>query len=164
MNENHGGETRSRLDRRRRPTSPLDALRFGGRRRWPRREEERHGAFFIDRFDASTLAMIVVLLGLTLVDGLLTLRLLEINCEDVNQFIGYLLKRGPMAFLAGKYVLTAAGLPFLVVYKYYPLFGTRFRAGYLLPVFLGLYLVLLCYQWALLRGSLIDPCAGRWPA
>jgi hypothetical protein len=50
----------------------------------------------------------------------------------------------------GKYVITAAGLPFLVVYKNWPFLGTRFRAGFLLPVFLGLYLGLLAYQVHLL--------------
>ncbi len=38
------------------------------------------------------------------------------------------------------------GLPFIVVYKNYPMFRTRFRVGFLLPVFIGLYLVLIGYQ------------------
>ena len=45
--------------------------------------------------------------------------------------MAHLLGRGHHAFLAGKYILTAAGLPFLVVFKNYRLFGTRFRVGYL---------------------------------
>ena len=51
----------------------------------------------------------------------------------------------------GKYVLTATGLPFLVVYKNYPLFRSRFRVGWLLPLFVVLYLVLLFHQWNLLQ-------------
>ena len=49
--------------------------------------------------------------------------------------MGHLLSRGHREFLLGKYVLTAAGLPFLIVFQHYPLFGTRFRAGWLLHVF-----------------------------
>lgn len=151
MNGNPSGSHRGRNDRRQRPTSPLDALRFGGRRTWPRRQEERLDGFFVDRFDASTLAMVVILLCLTIADGVLTLELLDINCVEANPLMERLLLQGPLAFLLGKYVLTSAGLPLLVVFKHHPMFGTRFRVGFLIPVFIGLYLILLFYQGALFR-------------
>jgi hypothetical protein len=144
------GDRRDRSDRRTRPTLPLDALRLWGRRTWPRRDEERQGAFFVDRFDAMTLAMIVSLLALTIVDGVLTIELLDMNSEEVNPFMAHLLTRGNSAFLLGKYILTATGLPFIVVFKQYPMFGTRFRVGFLIPVFVSLYLALAVYQWRLL--------------
>jgi hypothetical protein len=137
-------------DRRRQPTGPLDALRLKGRRIAIRREEERVNAHFVDRFDAVTLALVVSLLVMTLADGILTLDLLDADCEELNPFMAHLIERGPLAFLLGKYILTAVGLPFVVVYKNYPMFGTRFRVGFLLPVFVGLYLVLLSYQWTLI--------------
>src|SRR5262249_36220715 len=135
------GGRRGSKDRRTKPTSPLDALRPGGRRSWPRRREERAGRFFVDRFDALTLAMIVALLCLTIVDGVLTIELLDVNSEEANPLMDHLLTWGDCAFLLGKYILTAAGLPFIVVYKQHPFFGTRFRVGWLLHVFIGLYLV-----------------------
>jgi Domain of unknown function (DUF5658) len=152
-----GGDRRGRMDRRTQPTAPLDSLRLGGRRTWPRREEERQGAYFVDRFDVMTLAMIVSLLALTIVDGVLTIELLDTNSEEVNPFMAHLLTRGHNAFFLGKYLLTAMGLPFIVLFKYYPMFGTRFRVGFLIPVFVGLYLALVFYQWRLLdigRGAL----------
>ena len=91
---------------------PLDALRHGGRRTWPRREEERRGAYFVDRFDAMTLAMIVSLLALTILDGVLTIELLDTNSEEVNPFMAHLLTRGNNAFFLGKYLLTATGSSF----------------------------------------------------
>jgi hypothetical protein len=118
-----------------------------------RRSEELVGTFFTDRFDAITLAMVVTLLGLTIVDGMLTLELLDFNSEEMNPFMDHLLKRGPLVFVLGKYVLTAVGLPFIVLYKNYRMFGTRFRVGYLLPVFIGLYLVLVAYQCLLFRAG-----------
>jgi len=73
----------------------------------------------------------------------------------------HLLDRGHGAFFIGKYVMTAAGLPFLLVYKNYPMFGTRFRVGYLLPVFLSLYLLLAAYQVHLLNlGHVAPPAAS----
>ena len=142
---------RDQDDRRSRPTSPVDALRFNGRRKAPRRSDDRAGDYFVDRFDAVTLAMIVGLLALTIADGVLTIELLDSSSEELNPFMAHLLDRGRHAFLAGKYILTAAGLPFLVVFKNYRLFGTRFRVGYLFPAFIGLYIVLLAYQWSMFK-------------
>jgi hypothetical protein len=59
-------------------------------------------------------------------------------------------------------VMTAAGIPFLVLYKNHPMFGSRFRVGYLFPLFLGLYLVLLCYQWVLLHTEPRKSSAAEW--
>ncbi len=143
-------------DRRGRPTSPLDAFRWAGRRTRPRRLNERQGTFFVDRFDPLTLTMVLVLLSLTIIDGVLTIELIEINSQEANPFMAYLLNRGPLAFLLGKYFLTAMGLPFIVVYKNYPMFRTRFRVGFLLPVFIGLYLVLIGYQWMLFQMGGVD--------
>jgi Domain of unknown function (DUF5658) len=164
MNDDSTESQRGPADRRNRPTSPLDAFRPSGRRVRPRRSAERLVAFFTDRFDAVTLAMVVALLSLTIADGMLTLELLEFNSEEANPFMRHLLKRGPRAFLIGKYVLTAMGLPFLVVYQNYPMFKTRFRVGYLLPVFISLYLALISYQWMLFQAGRTDsPIVGSDP-
>jgi Domain of unknown function (DUF5658) len=150
--ESTGGPRRN-VDRRARPTSPLDALFSKCRRRCPRRVEEKVGAYFVDRFDVMTVSMVIALLLLTIVDGVLTLELIGLNSEEINPVMVRLLEHGQTTFLVGKYILTAAGLPFIVLYKHYPMFGSRFRVGYLLPVFIGLYLVLLCYQWTLLQAG-----------
>ena len=144
---------RENSERRRAPTGPLDALRFFGRRQKVRRATERVGPFFVDRFDAITLALVVGVLAFSILDGVLTIELLDINSEEINPVMRLLLGLGGghRPFLLGKYILTAIGLPFLVVFKNWPLFGTKFRAGLLLPVFLGLYLGLLVYQVHLLE-------------
>src|SRR5262245_52967022 len=92
-------EARQGGDRRKRPTSPFDARCPKGRRIRPRREEERRGPYFVDRFHAGTLAMVVALLGLTLVDGVLTLELIEVNSEEANPIMARLLTRGGLMFL-----------------------------------------------------------------
>jgi hypothetical protein len=153
MQDNPTEGPRSQPDRRWRPTSPLDAFRSTGRRTWPRREEEREGRFFVERFGAITLAMVVGLLALTIADGVITIELLDINSVEANPFMNHLLSRGQLDFLLGKYILTAAGLPFLIVYQQHSLFGTRFRVGFLLPMFIGMYLVLISYQWVLLNAG-----------
>lgn len=143
-------ETRVRRDRRRRPTSPWDAFRPGGRRIRNRRIEERQQPYFVDQLDPPTFILAVLLLVLTIVDGTITLLLLGADCEELNPAMGYLLQRGPLYFLLGKYALTIAGLPFLLIFRNFTLFRSRFRVGYLLAVFVALYLVLLGYQIALM--------------
>ena len=157
MSDRSTKSRRQQGDRRSRPTSPLDALSLSGRRSWPRREEERREVFFVDRFHATTLAMVVTLLCLTLLDGVLTLELLDLNSEEANPVMAHLLTRGPLAFLLGKYTLTAAGLPFLVVYQHYWILGGRIRVGWLVPLFIVLYLVLLFHQWTLLNAGRPGP-------
>jgi hypothetical protein len=144
-------ERRNRTDRRDRPTSPWDAF-FGRRRRGGyRRATDDRRLVFVDRSPAWVFLLILLLLIMTIVDGLITLDLLESDCEEANPLMKYLLERGNMAFLLGKYVLTAIGLPFLIAFKNHRLFRTRFRVGYLIPVFVSLYFLLLYYQLGLIR-------------
>ena len=150
-------DARGRSDRRHKPTTGWDAFRRRGRRRRPRREEERRTPHFVDLIDTPTFLLAVSLLVLTVVDGAVTLLLLGVGCEEINPAMGYLLNRGPIHFLAGKYLLTSAGLPFLLIFRHFTLFRTRFRVGHLLPVFVGLYLILLSYQFALLNAPAPEP-------
>jgi len=142
---------RRTTDRRRRPTGPLDAMRLRGRRAAIRRNRDKDGVYFLDRFPTRTLAVVVGVLLLTLLDGVLTLELLDTNSEEINPIMRGLLDRGPLWFLLGKYALTAAGLPFLIAYQDYRLFATGFRVRFLLPIFLSLYVALVAYQLHLLK-------------
>jgi hypothetical protein len=155
MDSQQENASRIQSDRRKTPTSPWDAFRFGGRRMRNRRMEEHRQLYFVDRFPPATLILILSLLVLTLVDGVLTIHLLDADCQEANPIMEYLLGHGLMSFVIGKYILTAAGLPLLLVYKNYYLFGTPFRVGYLIPVFVGLYIILLCYQFGLLQGGFV---------
>ena len=100
----------------------------------------------VDRHSPRTGVLVVLVLLFTLADGVLTLLLLDLSCEEANPFMAYLVERGPLWFLGGKYLLTAVGLTVFLALKYYRLFGTRFRLGYFIPILVGLYVVLLIYQ------------------
>jgi hypothetical protein len=152
-----------RSDRRRRPTTAWDAFRPGGRRISPRRVEELRQHYFVDLIDTSTFVLAVLLLILTVIDGAITLVLLKAGCEEVNPAMEYLLRRGPLSFLLGKYALTTAALPFLLIFRHFTLFQTRFRVGHLLAVFVALYLILLGYQIVLMKLT-VDPGQPDGPA
>ncbi len=104
-----------------------------------------------------TFLLSVLLALLTLVDGAATLILLDAGCEEANPAMDLLIRRGPIAFLLGKYLLTVAGLPFLVLFRRFALFGTRLRIGHLLPIFVSLYLLLIAYQAALFTAPVDLP-------
>jgi len=142
-------DKRSQTDRRQQPTGPWAVFRRGGRRVKQRRAAEHRRHYFVDRFSVVTFVWIMALLLLTVTDGVITLNLLDGDCGELNPVMQYLLGKGQGAFFLGKYVLTVVGLPVLLVFKNHYLFRTRFRVGYLIPLFVGLYAVLLSYQLVL---------------
>ncbi len=145
MDPAKGGERREKSDRRLTPTSVWDAVFFVGGRRHARRAPDRGRVLVVDRFSVATFVPIMLVLAFTLVDGLLTLELIEAGYHEANPVMYVLLTKGPVHFLMGKYVLAAAGLPVLV------LLGTHSRIRYLVPILAVLYALLITYQVILLR-------------
>jgi hypothetical protein len=145
MNSDADANRRSRPDRRRAPTSVWRSLAFGGRRVRVRRAAERNRPHYLDTFHWTTFMWILLLLVFSALDGLMTLELVEAGCVEVNPVMRYSLAKGPAHFLLVKYLLTAAGLPVLL------LFGSRMRVGFLIPGFVALYTALIIYQLILLR-------------
>ena len=114
-----------------------------------RRAEEHDRPYLVDRVSWTFLATASLLLILTLVDGLITVALLDEGCEEANPLMAYLLDQGTGTFLVGKYVLTALFLPVALVMNHYRLFGTRLRVGHFIPIVVLLYLILIAYQGVL---------------
>ena len=146
--EQRRGET---TDRREAPTRFWDVFRPNGRRRGYRRSAETKKPHFVDSFGPVALALVLLLLAFTIIDGLMTFELLEAGCQEVNPVMGYLLSRGQGLFLLGKSILTTSGLFFLLIFKNRHMCGGRMRIGYLLPVFVALYAVLIAYELHLLQ-------------
>ena len=89
--------------------------------------------------------------------------LIEGHCEMANPLMARLIERGPLWFVLVKYAMTAVGVPVILLFKDHGLFRTRFRVAYLLPIFVGLYLLLLVYQFALLRAAPGWNAGADWP-
>lgn len=142
-------DRRESPDRRRRPTRPWDVLFTPARRRWNRRAGDVTRHIVVDRHGPALFFFAVALLLLTLADGLLTLLLIRSHHDELNPVMARLLQLGSLWFMLGKYAMTAAALPLLIIWKNHRMFGTRFRVKYLVPVFVGMYLVLTtCQVWA----------------
>jgi hypothetical protein len=116
-----------------------------------RRTSEHGQPYFVERYSRAEFVFVILCLVFTLADGIITVYLLDVgSCEEVNPVMDYLLRQGPVSFFLGKYLLTAAGLPLLLIFKNWYLFNTRLRVGHLLPIFVVLYTTLLVYQSYLL--------------
>lgn len=146
----NGNERRTHADRRKQPTSPWGALPPAGRRMYCRRKEEQRRPYFVDRFSPGLLAVILMLITASLVDAIFTMQLLAVGGQEINPLMCQLLNCGELTFLSCKYLLTVVGLPLLLVFKNFYLFGTPIRVVYLIPAVVVLYALLISYQLLLM--------------
>jgi hypothetical protein len=138
-------------DRRKHSVPLWDPRRLRGRRRRQRRSEEHDRPYLVDRVSWPAFVMSSLLRILTLVDGMITVALLDQGCEEANPVMRFLLDIGIGTFFIAKYVLTAIFLPIALVMNQHRLFGTRMRVGHVIPVVAALYVVLIAYQITLMR-------------
>ena len=96
----------------------------------------------------------LMLLVATLLDGVLTFRLMLAGAEEINPLMERLLSIDIKAFLLGKYVLTALGLLFFVFFKNFYI-GKRIRIGNLIPIVVVLYGILIVYQIVLMYENVL---------
>jgi hypothetical protein len=116
-----------------------------------RRRSEHRRPYFVDRFSAAMWVGVILLLTASMVDAALTIHLLRAGGIEVNPLMNHVLEYGVLPFITVKYVLTAAGLPLLLIFKNYYLFGSRLRVAYLIPITVVLYGGLIAYQLMLMR-------------
>ena len=140
------------LDRRKRPTSPWGVFRLRrGRRRGPRRAQERAAGYFSDRVSPRALAVGMALVALSTTDAIATLTLIEGGVADeANPAMRYLLGHGVAVFLLGKMAMTLMGVCVLLVCRHHSLIRTRLRVGLLLLGLTGVYALVNVYEAALL--------------
>jgi hypothetical protein len=146
-----GVDQRTQPDQRQEPTRPWWAFPPAGRRLRNRRAVEHCRPYFVDRFSTTVLVFVLMLLIASITDAVLTIQLIQAGGSEINPLMARLLDHGVLPFLLGKYLLTVIGLPLLLVFKNFYLFGTRIRVGYLIPMIVALYALLIGYQLVLMH-------------
>jgi hypothetical protein len=146
-------ERRGRFERRRTFLHALWRGNFEGRRRIPRRDDERH-AVVTDWFHPQYLAVALMILLLCGADALLTLTLISHGAQEINPFMAPLVEGSGHAFAAWKFGLTAMGVVLLTVLGELRLFGRT--VGTILYAVLGMYVLLVGYELFLLRNIPLD--------
>lgn len=98
------------------------------------------------------LSLALVTLLASLLDGFLSLQLIERGASEINPLLNNFLKQSPLHFILGKHFLTCLGVLFLVFYSERRLFGKRLRVRHLLLAAQVLFAGIIIYEGALLAG------------
>ena len=123
-----GIERRSGKDRRLLDVPWYQQLFTRGNRIGVRREDDRRRPVCLDRYGKSLFVVIMAIVGLSLLDGLLTLILVaEHGAQEMNPILAVYLDIGTKTFLFVKYMLTVASIFILLLYK--EAIAQRFRSG-----------------------------------
>ena len=97
---------RSGNDRRNRAGINFRLFVGAGKRESVRRLDDRGRIFFVDWYSPKLFVAILAGISLSIVDGFLTLLLMDRGAYEVNPIMAYALSVSPSAFVASKYVLT----------------------------------------------------------
>ena len=122
-----GLERRSGQDRREHQLSMFKRLFFTGIRQEIRRAADRKSIVIYDRYKPSLFIDIITILGLSLLDALLTLILISQGAKELNPVMRYFLSHGPQVFISVKYGLTVLSVLIIMFIK--EALSTRYRIG-----------------------------------
>ena len=114
-------ERREANDRRKRPTPMFSRFLFIGRRRWNRRTEDPKKRYYVDRFGRKAWAAVAVILLLCGADAAFTAYHLSQGATEANPVVAWMMDDLGMLWPIAKYLITAAGLFFLLVHKNFTL-------------------------------------------
>jgi hypothetical protein len=121
------------------------------RRRGGRRAGELH--WLVDWHEPYLLFLALTILLLNVTDAFLTLTLMTSGASEANPLLAFVLDQHPQLFGAVKMSFTCVGVLVLVALARARVFGI-FRVGMLMQALLMGYVVLIGYEWWLLRTLL----------
>ena len=145
-------ERRAAPDRRRRPTPWISRYTFlgRGRRFRHRRLSDALRSPSVDRYEASTVVLVLTSILLSVADALFTLQLVELGAREINPLMDFFLGYGPAPFLLVKYFITGVSLLVLLVHKQRPLLGGRLRGRDVLYAVPFIYSLVILWELSLI--------------
>ncbi len=140
-------DKREGQDRRAKQTSPFSLASLRGRRKIIRREEDRSVHYYVDLYGFDEGLIFILILLFSVADGFLTMVLVD-SCRitELNYVMSYTMQLGPGPFVLVKYLLTAAGLLFLLIHKNYLCFLGRVRVKAIMVILALMYSALITYE------------------
>jgi len=139
-------EYRSGEDRRKRKIPPLKYLLFGGRRKRIRRKEDKNELIILDTHGPWVSVLAVIILVLSIADGLLTLNLIGKGAGEANPLMSYLIELSPYIYFFTKCFLTTICVVILILFRNYRSKIFRVRVTNLIPVIALLFIIVIFYQ------------------
>jgi hypothetical protein len=140
-------EKREIPDRRKSPTKPVSKYIFKGLRKGSRRSDEDRN-YYVDRYEARYLALLLSILVFCVFDAYLTLKIIHFGGKEFNPLMIVFIERNPILCLAMKYLVTVVSLLILLVHKNFIVFG-RVKARSFMYLIFFLYFILVLYEAAL---------------
>jgi len=124
---------------------------FRRRRAEVRRDSEVAKAQYFDIHEPWVKLTMLAVLGMSCMDSIFTLRLLQLGSSELNPLMNYFIQLDSGVFFAVKLFLTAFCIVFIVMHKKFTLF--RIINGYhMLIGTLVMYVVLISYELSMLTG------------
>jgi len=105
-----GEERRFSQERRKQNIPIFSKYWLMGRRGTFRRETDRELYQRLDRHSAKTFALILMIIMLSILDAIFTLKLINEGAAELNPIMAYYLNQGPLVFFWVKYSLTCGSL------------------------------------------------------
>lgn len=133
-------DTRILNDRRKHPTHGLSRFALWGRRGSFRRKEERGRGGYVDRYGPGLLFLLVLILGLNVLDALLTMMILEEGGWEMNPVVRSVIQLYGDRFWIWKFLTVSVPIILLCLHS-------KFRL--VMPVLLGIsviYVTVILFQ------------------
>ena len=115
-------------DRRKQPTPGLSRFTLWGRRNRFRRKEDQARGGYVDRFHPVLLSLLTLVAGLTILDALFTMMILEDGGWEVNPVVRSVIQLYGDRFWVWKFAIVSVSLTLLCIHS-------KFRL--IMPVILG---------------------------
>ncbi len=140
-------DRRELSNRRKSPTKPFSKYIFKGERKKNRRLNEDQN-YYVDRYEARYLAVVLLILVLCVFDAYFTLKIIHFGGKELNPLMINFIDKNPEWCLAIKYFVTVVSLIILLVHKNFIVFG-KVKARYIIYLIFSLYFILVLYEAAL---------------
>jgi hypothetical protein len=104
-------------DRRKQPTLALSRFAVKGQRRNFRRKEDRQTGGYVDRYGSGLLFLIVLIVGLNVMDALLTMMILEQGGWEMNPIVRSVIQIYGDKFWIWKFAIVSVPLVLLCLHS-----------------------------------------------
>jgi len=139
-------DRRSGKDRRRHKIPEIKSLFIHKRRKTIRRQDDKENIFYFDQYSSTLFGAIVVFLLLNIIDGWLTLFLLDHGATEINPIMAYFLNFGPLTFMSVKYFLACYSVIILVIFNNVFLRKIKIYTRSLFSYTIGVFMLIVAWE------------------
>jgi len=110
-------DTRILKDRRMQPAPALSRFTLWGRRRIFRRREDKERGGYVDQYSSGLLILLILPIGLTILDGLFTIMILNDGGLEINPVVGSAIQLFGDRFWVWKFAIISTPLILLCLHS-----------------------------------------------